>query len=215
MGIALGSYFDDMMSSKQPGGPTQGGDFAMALLVLAAAVIRADKKILKSELDYVKGFFTSQFGAAKTRESMKVLKEILKQDYSIQEVCMQIRRSMDHPSRVQLLHFLFGISNADGEVHLDEIKIIKTMAGYLGISQVDFASIKAMFVQETTGAYKILEVAKSATDAEIKKAYRKMAVKYHPDKVSHLGPEFKKSAKEKFQMLGDAYDKIKKERGMN
>ncbi len=72
-----------------------------------------------------------------------------------------------------------------------------------------------MFIPETDSSYKILEIERSATDEEVKKAYRKMAVKYHPDKVSHLGDDIRKSADEKFAMVNEAYNKIKKERNLN
>jgi DnaJ like chaperone protein len=121
---------------------------------------------------------------------------------------------MDHPSRLQLIHFLFGISSADGHVHSTEVEEIRRISGYLGIRQVDFESIKAMFYKDVFSAYKILEVTPDANNDEIKKAYRKMATKYHPDKVSHLGAEFQKAAKEKFQEVQAAYEQIKKERGM-
>ena len=72
-----------------------------------------------------------------------------------------------------------------------------------------------MFYKDANAAYKILEVKEKATDTEVKKAYRKMAVKYHPDKLTHLGEEFQKSAKEKFQKVNEAYETIKKERGFS
>ena len=60
----------------------------------------------------------------------------------------------------------------------------------------------------------MLEIDRSATDDEVKKAYRKMAMKYHPDRVATLGEEVKKSATEKFQAVAAAYDAIKEERGI-
>ena len=71
-----------------------------------------------------------------------------------------------------------------------------------------------MFIPSTGAAYKILEVEQSASNDEIKKAYRKMARKYHPDMVSHLGEDFQKSANEKFRKVNEAYEMIKKERNM-
>ena len=75
--------------------------------------------------------------------------------------------------------------------------------------------MKAMFVAQTAGAYTILEVDSSASDTEVKRAYRKMAVKYHPDKVAHLGEEFGQLAEEKFKAVNDAFEKIKGERNLN
>jgi DnaJ like chaperone protein len=71
-----------------------------------------------------------------------------------------------------------------------------------------------MFVKETDSAYKILEIHSSATDEELKKAYREMALKYHPDKVSHLGEEVREAAEKKFQTVTEAYETIKKQRGI-
>ena len=79
---------------------------------------------------------------------------------------------------------------------------------------MDFKSIKAMFVGNTDKSYIILEIQPNATDSEVKKAYRKMAAKYHPDKVSHLGKDLSQMAENKFKAVNDAYQSIKKERGL-
>jgi DnaJ like chaperone protein len=120
---------------------------------------------------------------------------------------------MDHPSRLQLMHFLFGIAKADGVVTEDEERQIYTIAGYLGISSSDYESIKAMFYNSSDNAYKILEIDKNASVDEIKQAYRKMAKKYHPDKVIHLGKEHQEGAEEKFRQVQMAYEQLQKERG--
>ena len=70
-------------------------------------------------------------------------------------------------------------------------------------------------MSEKRDYYEILGVGKSASDDEIKKAFRKLAVKYHPDKVSQMGEDVQKAAKEKFQKLNAAYETIKKQRGIN
>ena len=95
-----------------------------------------------------------------------------------------------------------------------ELEAIEKMSGYLGIASSDFISIRNMFVPETDSSYKILEIEQTATDEEVKKAYRRMAMKYHPDKVSHLGEEFRKTAEDKFKKVNEAYEKIKKERNI-
>ncbi len=221
MGFVAGTLFDNMEAGNevqsQPGfgHTTTNGDFAVSLLILSAAVMKADGKVLKSELDYVKSFFKQQFGVAVTRQKMLMLRDILKKEYSLQDVCSQIRHNMQLPLRLQLLHYLFGIAMADGYAHPNEVGVIRTIAGYLSISQQDFESIKAMFVKDNKSAYRILEITPDASNDEVKKAYRKMAIKYHPDKVGHLGEDLMKAANEKFQQLNAAYDAIKKERGIN
>jgi len=201
------NYFE---SNRYP--KTQPGDFMISLLVLFASVMKADSRMLKSELDYVKEFLSKEFSKKQVHDFMILFKDILKQDYPLKDVCRQIARSMDHPSRLELIHILFGLSLADGNIHSDEEKLIHTISNYLNINQNDFSSIKAMFVKNFESDYKILEIPADSSDEEVKKAYRKMAVKYHPDKVNHLGEEVKSLAEEKFKMVNEAYSNIKKAR---
>ncbi|MFZ4739569.1 MAG: DnaJ domain-containing protein [Bacteroidales bacterium] len=213
LGFAFGSMLDGVtVTSLQQ--PTQSGDFVASLLILTAAVMKADNKVLKSELDYVKQFFIKQFGVEIAEQKIILLREILKQDIPIREVCLQIKQNMDYSARLQLIHFLFGVAASDGHVHINEIAVVEDIARYMNIQFNDIASIKAMFVKDNESAYKILEITPDATDEELKKAYRKMAVKYHPDKVSQLGADVENAAKEKFQQLNAAYEQIKKQRGL-
>ena len=194
---------------------SQAGDFMVSLLVLFAKVMKADGKLLKSELDYVKSFLKRNLSRQQSHVFIKMFQEILKQEYSTVEVCRQIQKSMDHPSRLELIHVLFGLSASDGEIHPEEVKVIHTISGYLNISNKDYESIKAIFIKDMDSAYKILEINSNASDIEVKKAYRKMAIKYHPDKVAHLGKEIQNTAEEKFKAVSDAYNEIKKQRNIN
>jgi DnaJ like chaperone protein len=193
---------------------TAQGDFVMSLLVLSAAVMKSDAKVMRSELEYVKSFLERQFGAAQAKQLLPVLQEVLKKDIPLREVCMQIRRYMPEAQRLQLLHYLFGIGKADGDVSAAELKTIEQIANYLGVNTADFTSVKAMYFRDELSDYKILEIESGASDDELKKAYRRMAVKYHPDKVADLGEEAQKTAKEKFQKVQEAYENIKKKRGL-
>lgn len=215
LGFAFGRMFEDMRSGiYSQEGRTLQGDFKMSLLVLSAAVMKADGSVKRSELDYVKRFLVKNFGVESAESSVLMLREILKQSIDVQEVSRQIGSFMDYPSRLQLLHYLFGIAQADGSLPDVEVRLIATIAAYMGVSPSDFDSIKAMFVKETDSAYKILEILPTASDDEIKKAYRDMALKYHPDKVSHLGEDVHKAAEQKFKEVSSAYDKIKKQRAI-
>ena len=212
-----GSGLGGMFGLPKSGGDypqTRAGDFTVSLLVLFGQVMKADKQLLKSELDYVKKFLTTNFGRDNARDLMVLFKDIIKQDYSLPTVCRQVKNHMDHPARLEMIHVLFGLSQSDGEIHPDEIDVIRKISGYLGVSSSDFDSIQAMFVKDTTAAYTILEIDPSVGDQEIKRAYRKMAAKFHPDKVSHLGKEFQEMAEEKFKAISEAYEQIKKERSI-
>ncbi len=192
---------------------TTSGDFEISLLVLASVVIKADGKVDQRELDYVRQHFVNMYGKERANSAFRLFSGILKKKVSVRQVSMQIREHMSHASRLQLVHFLFGISKADGNVTSSEEQEIKKIAGYLYINQRDYESIKAMFYNAVDSAYKILEITKAATNDEVKKAYRKMAKKHHPDKLQNLGEEHIKAAQEKFQKIQEAYEKIKDERG--
>jgi DnaJ like chaperone protein len=219
LGFVLGSIIDGGGQQLQLGGGTTGysgrttaGGYIMSLLVLASSVMKADGKIVRSELDYVKMFLVHNFGETTAQDAVKLLRDLLKQNIPVNEVCRQIKQNMNYSARLQLLHFLFGIARADSQVEERERLLIAHIAREMGIGDSDFESIQAMFIRNVDADYKILEVEKSATDEEVKKAYRRMAMKYHPDKVIHLGDDFQKAAREKFEMVSKAYENIKKER---
>jgi len=238
IGLAIGSFVDNLAgngtpllgerqtgrSQRNPYGQrrtqtrqqrprTQSGDFEVSLLILASIIIKADGKQDQRELDFVRQQFTNMYGKERANKAFELFKRISKQNISMRQVCSQIRQMMDHASRLQLLHFLFGIAKADGHVAEVEMRQIYTMSGYLGISNKDYESIKAMFYNTSDNAYKILEISKSVSDDAVKKAYRTMAKKYHPDRVGHLGKEHQKGAEAKFRQVQEAYEHIQKERG--
>ena len=217
IGYALGTIFGRSYTKedvKFMGDTPRQQDFSASLLVLSAAVMKADGTVKKSELDYVKRFFLSNFGQEQAEKYILTLREVLKQDIQIAEVSQQIGRYMNYSSKLQLLHYLFGIASADGQVHEKEVDVIESISRYMGIYTADYESVKAMFVKKVDDAYTILGIEPSATDDEVKKAYREMAKKNHPDKVAYLGDDVRKAAEKKFQEINDAYDRIKKQRGM-
>jgi len=219
VGFAIGSLFDNSGQAEQlkssSGSKTQPGDFAISLLVLSAAVMKSDGKAMKSELDFIKKFLIAQFGENQAKELLIVLNEIMKKDIPVYDVCIQIRDYMPVSARLQLLHYLYGISKADGEISDSEVLLIDNIATYLNIPQNDIASIKAMYYRDVESDYKILEISPSASDEEVKKAYRRMAMKYHPDKVTGMGDAVEKAAAEKFKSLQQAYENIKAKRNIN
>lgn len=220
IGSAFGNNGGNQFNQKHvpfgQGGQDQTvrGDFSVSLIVLIAAVMKADGKVLKSELSFVKTQLGRMLGQDAVPQALQVLREVLSKDIPVQDVCRQISTHMEYSYRLELLHLLYAVSQADGEVHPSEVKLIEQIAIHLDVSRDDISSIKAMFVNDTESAYTILNLEKSATDAEVKKAYRKLAIKHHPDKVAHLGEELQEQSKVKFQKVQQAYEDIKKERGI-
>ncbi len=190
-------------------------DFELNLLSLCSIVIKADGRASDSELRYVRNYFIQSYGQQRASQIFKVFNEVVKKrEINAQRICNYLNMRTRVESRIQILHFLFGIAKADGSISSAELRILEQIAGYLQLTQRDFISIKAMFIKERDNAYKILEIDKTATDSEVKKAYRTMAKKYHPDKLMDMDEAYRKGAEEKFRNVQEAYETVRQERGM-
>ena len=224
IGLFIGSILDALFKNVQvsTGSGSFGGrqavspqDFELNLLSLASRVIKADGKVSQKELDYVRTYFVQAYGRERANATFRTFNDVVKErEVSADKICAYIRPRLRYEVRLQVVHFLFNIANADGNLAQEEVDMINRISGYLRIGQQDFDSIKAMFFKSSDEAYKILEIDKDATNDEIKKAYRKMAKKYHPDKLQHMDEAYQKGAQEKFNKVQEAYEKLQKERGL-
>ena len=191
----------------------QRNSFLMSLLVLSAAVIKADGKTTSQELATLRSFFSKNFGPQAGSEAEDIVKELLSKDINLYEVCGQIRSCMDYSQRLQLYHYLVSLGACDGLIQ-SETDVLEVIASYIGLSKAEVDSIFAQFRPSNDNNYRILEIDPNASNDEVKKAYRKMAIKYHPDKVATLGEDVQKAAEEKFKAVNQAYEAICKERGI-
>ncbi len=155
----------------------------------------------------MKNFFVRQFGDDSAKQALLMLKDILKKDIPVKGCLHADKNEYGLFFKTPALHLLFNVSVTDTSIHPAELSILEKISTNLGISATDYLSIKNMFIPETDSSYKILEIDPSASNDEVKKAYRKMAMKYHPDKVGHLGEEFRKTADEKFKAVNEAWER--------
>jgi len=232
IGAALAVVITSMMDSSKalPGGEdaaekgtsygqarnTRASDVKVSLLVLIACVMKVDGHVKKSELDLVKRFLIRNYGEQGALEALQILKSLLEQDMDPMAVANQIAQNVNYSTRLELLHFLFDLANTDGEFAESELQMIERISGALKISAADYRSLAALFqkAKDPNWAYKALEIEPGATNEEVKKAYRRMAMKYHPDKVAGAGEEMHEKATEKFRAINEAYEQIKSQRGM-
>ncbi len=225
LGFIVGSLLDGW-SSNDNGGRTvfqntnsqtvSPADFELNLLSLCSIVIKADGSVKQSELDYVRQYFLSTYGKERANAIFRTFNEVnKKREISAERICAYMVQRTRYEVRLQLLHFLFGIAQADGHLSPSEVQKLREIAGYLQVGAHDFESIMAMFVKSADNAYKILEIERTATDDEVKKAYRNMAKKYHPDRVVTENEAIRKGAEEKFKEVQKAYETIQKERGIS
>ena len=216
LGFILGTVVDsfELRIFRKSDKPITMGDFATNLLMLIAAVMKADGQIRKKEQDYVKVFLKQNFGEKEAPKAHLMLNTILKQQIPLENACPLILQQLDYSSRLQLTHFLYNLANVDGTVNEAEKNILNYINNTLRVNVSGKRSVGSMFAQEDSDiiAYGILGVHRSASVIDIKKAYRRLAAQCHPDKVAYLGEELKKVANDKFQQLSRAYETIKKDR---
>ena len=183
--------------------------FELNLLALSAMIIKADGKIEQKELSFVRNFFIAQYGKNRADSIFKTFnKEIKKEVQRLDEITRVFVQQTRYETRLQILHFLFGIANADGSVSDSELQKLSQIASGLSLNLPDFERIKAMIVKNTDNAYKILEVEPNASQDEIKTAYRNMVKKYHPDKIRSDNTAMIKGAEEKFREVQKAYETL-------
>lgn len=195
---------------------TTAGDVRVSIIVLIACVIKSDGRVLKSEINYIKPFLLKTFGEAGAKQALLLLKELLKQDIDAKAVAQQIGQHINYSTRLELVHLLLAVANADGELHRLELEIISSISMNMSVQDADYQSILALYQRskDANWAYTALEITPSATNEEVKKAYRRMAMKYHPDKVANAGEEIRQQATDKFRAINEAYEHIKQQRGI-
>ena len=193
----------------------QRNSFFVSLLVLSLAVIKADGRTHPAELRTVQEFMRRNFGESAAQEAMSMLEQLGSQQVNIYSVGPQIAANMNYSQRLQLLNYLIQLATSDGDFSSSEKSVIEAIASTIGIRPTDAASAIAMYYRDADSAYSVLGISPSASDDEVKSAYRRMAMKIHPDKVATLGPDVQKAASEKFRKIQQAYETIKKQRGLS
>lgn len=208
--------------------------FMFSLLVLASYIINADGKIMHSEMEMVRRFLRQNFGERAKEQGEEILLKLFEQQKRmgieayrsvIQDSCHQIRTNMLYAQRLQLFDFLIMIAQADGVIVQAEVQALREMGIHMGLSTEDIEQMLNLGSSHQGGAtvssasslddaYRILGISPSATNDEVKAAYRKMALKHHPDKVAALGEDVRRAAEKKFQEINNAKDRIYKARGI-
>lgn len=213
LGFMVGGFFEHLTKNsvqiRRSSYAINPETFQLNLLALSALIIKADGKIEQRELDFVRSFFIGQYGKERADSIFRNFNtQIKKEAQRLDQLTQVFVQQTAYETRLQILHFLFGIANADGHVSNVELEKLSQIASGMRLRLPDFESIKAMFVKNTDNAYKILEIESNASQDDIKKAYRRMAKKYHPDKLRGQDPAMIKGAEEKFKEVQKAYETL-------
>ena len=239
-GVAIGAMFDYGIDSVNTNGSDgtssfsgvygdrngyegQRNSFLFAMLVLVSYIIKADGRVMHSEMELVRRFLRSNFGDVAARQGEDILHRLFEEHKrsgnanfrnTVADCCAQISANMDYSQRLQLLNLLVLVAKADGTVAAEEVDAIRECAAWMRMASTDVDSMLNLGGDSLEAAYKVLGVPPTATDDEVRRAYRKLALQHHPDRVATLGEDIRKAAEKKFQEINDAKDRIYKARGL-
>jgi DnaJ like chaperone protein len=178
---------------------------------------------MHSEMEFVRQFLRQNFGAEAAQQGNEILLKLFDEEKrqgktafrsTIRQSCAEASRFLDYSGRLQLLNFLVMISQADGKVDQNEVKALKDVAEWMQLQASEVDSMLHLEGDTLEDAYKVLGVSPQATDEELKKAYRRLALEHHPDRVAKLGDDVRKAAEKKFQEINAAKERIWKARGL-
>lgn len=192
-------------------------EFTELAIHIVSYIIKADRKIDSREISSVIQYFQARLGfdQRKIIWVSDLIQHALKQSYPLEVLCEEFKAKFNYESRLLLLELIYNTAAADGQLHSEEKKVIDYIVNLLDINIYDQKRIESLFQAQTNSCtinhYDILGIAPGASKQEIKKAYREAVKKYHPDKVHHLGPEYKKIAEEKMHAINASYECLMKE----
>lgn len=237
-GLAIGAMFDygldnvnnssnsgtfayDGSSQREQEGQRNG--FLFSFLVLTSYIIRADGRVMHSEMELARQFLRRNFGEAAVAQGETILRRLFDEQKrqgaaafsnTVADCCAQMAANMGYSERLQLLSFLAMVAKADGSVPPEEVAALKDCARWMGLADADADSMLGMGGSSLDDAYKVLGVPPTATDDEVRKAYRKLALANHPDRVATLGEDIRRAAEKKLQEINEAKERVYKARGM-
>ena len=197
--------------------------FLFSLMVLAAHIIQADGRIMHSEMEYMRNYLRQSFGDAAAIEGDSILKKLFEYrkqqgqyiwQAQIRQACQEMAEQMEEEHRLQLMAFLCEIAKADGHIDNTEIAALRQVAIQLMLDEGVVDQLLHLGGTTIDDDYAVLGITKNATDEEVKRAYKKMALKYHPDRVATLGEDVKAAAQRKFQEINNAKERIYKSRNI-
>ncbi len=224
------SVYDTLNSrqQRQHQGVDEGArnGFLFSLLTLASYVIRADGKVMHSEMEAMRRFLRTNFGDVAVEQGVQIMLRLFERQkieeshqqgsyrQTIIDCCHQLRDVVPQAQRLQILSLLAMLAKADNNVATEEINALREISQELGLSEAELNSMLGLGSTTLADAYAVLEIQPTATDDEVRAAYKRLVVKHHPDRVATLGDDVRAAAEKKLKQINEARDIIFKARGL-
>ncbi len=235
-GGALGFFAERAIRKVKAIAPQQL--FFRATFTAMGKIAKADGRVTESEIDFARSVMAQmKLNDAARTLAIQYFTEGKQPDLDLERVLrpLAIVLKSRFPVKLMFLELQLQAAMADGEMSAEELKVIETICHHLAFTPIEMRAVverirAAQAFNQHAGdwdrvsgqsqqslleeAYGVLGVSPSATDAEVKKAWRKLMSHHHPDKLVSKGlpEEMLQLAKEKTQEIQSAYDRIRKAR---
>ncbi|GAX61687.1 heat shock protein [Candidatus Scalindua japonica] len=218
LGTMTGDFFDKSLKQTPIGMPSSNQEkslnFITHLVGILVSIAKADGRVSTQEINVIERAFVS-FGFQ--GEDLSFIRNLINQtsrvDLDLRAVSYEFKQYSSYEERLSLLRIVYLVAFADKVLHPNEERMINDIISFVEINADDAFEIRAEFCSDNDKHYRILNVTRNSSMEDIKKSYRHLSKQYHPDRVSHLGDEFTRLASDKFQIINNAYEEIKKEKG--
>ncbi|MBI5557911.1 MAG: DnaJ domain-containing protein [Deltaproteobacteria bacterium] len=214
------TYYIRRKVSQYEQGQTEARNNFVALLVqILVKIAQFDGNVTREELQTIKNFFRSHLHYTQNQMFWvnELIKDAIQNTESLEASLEQFKSSFAYEPRLILVELVYQVIFSNDRVSDQDLELARNIAEYLELSPYDLQTIQSRYVHRRHAAvyqernyYDVLGLNSDANFEEIKKAYRKLSMKYHPDKVGHLGEEFKGVAEEKMKEINAAYQHLKK-----
>lgn len=225
VGIWGFSQYIRRMASRYEQSQTEShNQFVFLLVNILIRIAQADGVVTKAELGPIENFFRDhlRYNQSQMYWVRDLIQDALASQASLEAMLAEFKGHFAYEPRLILLELIYQVLYTNAQVSPQELAMVQTIADFLGIAAHDHHAIRSKYVSGSRGRafsgqgrseaqyYEILGLEPGASLAEIKSAYRKLSMQYHPDKVAHLGEEFRHVAEEKMKELNQAYQHLKK-----
>lgn len=215
---AMGSWRRGIFPKKLPYNRENLFD---AYIILGIQMMRQDLSDFKEQGGYLRSYLTNKFRSGQNHSNSHIM-SLIRLDVSLESTLTWLQKKMPEAERIQVIDFLADLAFYDHQAHPREIAMINRVADILEVDRQQVTAILSIRFQRyekqqsrktpvrdderIQASLRILGLEKLVSFEEIKRTYRKMVRRFHPDRFARMSKEEQEMAHERFTEINLAYE---------